>query len=91
MRDLIRQESGLFGIERRAARAARWPKYQLWRADDGTFETYQRIQRRNVFAVGDQLCLSNPTAHDLDVSDMNFYDLHYDGGLADNAGHLIVD
>jgi len=26
--------------------------YRLWRADDGRFETYQSIQRRNLFPVG---------------------------------------
>jgi len=92
--------------------------YDLWRANDGRLETYQQIQRRKRFAVGDLLAtfvvtpnsdtlfvglysvdgvgsvppgVTDPTQSDLDVTGMNFYDIHRDQRLADYAGHLTVD
>lgn len=64
----------------------------LIRQESGLLGIKTRAARRPInYGEPTTARLSNPTAHDLDVSDMNFYDLHYDGGLADNAGHLIVD
>jgi len=44
-------------------RPGRPTPYNLWRANDGRFETYQRIQRRRVFTVGDLLAsfVATPT------------------------------
>lgn len=48
-------------------RPGRPTPYNLWKAKDGRFETYQRIQRRQVFKVGNRLAsfVATPTGETL--------------------------
>jgi hypothetical protein len=42
-------------VRHQDTRPGRLTPYNLWRSGDGRFETYQRMQSRNVFAIGDIL------------------------------------